>query len=134
MAFFGGLGSGLRERKRVTAAVLAIACIGVGTFLAGAWAASSQLSAPRPVAVSAPHPDNPPPPAEPKSDDMCCNMKKPDNMMPSAMPMPSSAPMPGGMPMPSRAPMPGGMPPHGSMPMPSGMPQHGSMPMPSGTA
>jgi hypothetical protein len=116
MGFFGGLGSSLRERKRVIAAVLAIVCIGVATFLAGAWATSSQMSAPHSVAVSAPHPDNPPPPAEPKSGEMCCNMKQPDKMMPSAMPMPSGRPTPGGM------------------PMPGGMPQHGTMPMPGPTA
>jgi hypothetical protein len=127
MGFFGELGSGLRERKRVIAAVLAIACIGVATFLAGAWATSSQISGPRSVAVSAPHPDDPPPPAEPKSGDMCCSMKQPDKMMPSAMPMPSGAPMPGGMPQHGGMPMPSGA------PMPGGMPQHGGMPMPGET-
>ncbi len=117
MGFFGEVGSRLRERKRVIAAVLAIASIAVATFFLGAWATSSPIFAPRPVAVSAPHPDDPPPPAKPKSGEMCCDKKQPDKMMPTAMPSPGGAPMPGGMPMPGGAPMPGGMPMPGSMPM-----------------
>ena len=127
MGFFGELGSNLRERKRLIAAVFAIACIAVATFLAGTWAGSSGMFTLHPVTASAPHPDNPPPPAAPKPGDMCCDMKMPDKMMPdmpkpSGMPMPSGTPMPGGM-MPSGTPMPGGM-------MPSGMIPSG-MPMPS---
>jgi hypothetical protein len=112
MGFFGELGSRLRGRKRVIAAVLALASIAVATYLAGAWATSWQMSAPRSVVVSAPHPDAPPPPDESESGEMCCKTKQPDKMMPGAMPMP------GGAPMPSGRPMPGGMPQHGRMPMP----------------
>jgi hypothetical protein len=120
MGFVGELGNGLRARKRVVAAVLAIACIGVATFWAGAWFHSTQMLPPRPVAVSAPRPDSPAPPA-PNGDDKCCDMKKPDKMMPGAMPMPGGTPMPSGMPMPS------------SMPMPSEVPMPGRMPMPGRT-
>ena len=111
MGFFGELGSDLRERKRLIAAVFASACIAVATFLAGTWAGSSGMFTLHPVTASAPHPDNPPPPAAPKPGDMCCGMKMPDKMMPD-MPKPS------GMPMPSETPMPGGMMPSGT-PMPS---------------
>jgi len=110
MGFFGELGSDLRERKRLIAAVFASACIAVATFLAGTWAGSSGMFTLHPVTASAPHPDNPPPPAAPKPGDMCCDMKMPDKMMPdmpkpSGMPMPSGTLMPGGM-MPSGTPMP----------------------------
>ena len=122
MGFFGELGSDLRERKRLIAAVFASACIAVATFLAGTWAGSSGMFTLRPVTASAPHPDNPPPPAAPKPGDMCCGMKMPDKMMPD-MPKPSGMPMPGGM-MPSETPMPGGMMPSGMMP--GGMPTPGN--------
>ncbi|MDT5409142.1 MAG: hypothetical protein QOG14_1362 [Mycobacterium sp.] len=131
MGFFGELGSDLRERKRLIAAVFASACIAVATFLAGTWAGSSDMFTLHPVTASAPHPDNPPPPAAPTPGDMCCGMKMPDKMMPD-MPKPSGMPMPGGM-MPSETPTPGGMMPGGMMPggmMPSGMMPSGT-PMPS---
>jgi hypothetical protein len=132
MGFFGELGSDLRERKRLIAAVFASACIAVATFLAGTWAGSSGMFTLHPVTASAPHPDNPPPPAAQKPGGMCCGMKMPDKMMPD-MPKPGGMPMPGGM-MPSESPMPGGMMPSetptpGGM-MPGGM-MPGGMPMPS---
>ena len=128
MGFFGELGSDLRERKRLIAAVFASACIAVATFLAGTWAGSSDMFTLHPVTASAPHPDNPPPPAAPKPGGMCCDMKMPDKMMPdmpkpSGMPMPGEAPMPRGM-MPGQTPMPGGMMPGGMMP--SGTPMPGN--------
>lgn len=123
MGFFGELGSDLRERKRVIAAVFAAACIALATFLAGTWAGSSGMFTLHPVTASAPRPDNPPPPAASKPGDMCCDMKMPAGKMMPDMPKPS------GMPMSSGTPMPGGMMP--SM-MPSGMMPSG-MPMPSKT-
>lgn len=133
MGFFGELGSDLRERKRLIAAIFASACIAVATFLVGTWAGSSGMFTLHPVTASAPHPDNPPPPAAPKAGDMCCDVKMPDKMMPdmpkpSGMPMPSGAPMPGGMMpggmMPSETPMPGAMMPGGMMPTGTPMPSN----------
>ena len=95
MGFFGELGSRLRERKRVIGAVVAFACIAVAVFLAGTWAGSSGVPAPRPMMTSAPHPNNPPKPGGSKPGDMCCGMSMPDMSMPSRMPMPSGMPMPG---------------------------------------
>ena len=57
MGFFGELGSDLRERKRLIAAVFASACIAVA-ILAGTWAGSSGMFTVHPVTASAPHPDN----------------------------------------------------------------------------
>jgi len=100
MGFFGELGSRLGERKRVIGAALAFACIAVASFLAGTWAGSPEVLAPRPVTNSAPHPNNPPTPGAAKPGEMCCGMSMPDMSMPSAMPMPSGMPMmPSGMPM-----------------------------------
>jgi hypothetical protein len=91
MGFFAELGSRLRVRKRVIGAVLASSCIAVASFLAGTWAGSSEVPAPRPVTTAAPHPDNPPKPGASKPGDMCCGMSMPDMSMPSGMPMPSKS-------------------------------------------
>ena len=95
MGSFSKLGSRLRERKRVIGAVLTFACIAVASFLAGTWAGSSGVPAPRPVTTSAPHPNNPPKPGASKPADMCCGMSMPEMTMPRGMPMPSGMPMPG---------------------------------------
>lgn len=117
MGFFSELGSNLRGRKRMIAAVFAFACMAVAIFFVGTWAGSSGMLTLHPVTASAPHPNNAPPPAAPKPDGMCCGMKMPADMKMPDMKMPSGMPMPGGMmpnmpsstPMPSGAPMPGGM-------------------------
>jgi hypothetical protein len=97
MGFFSELGSALRERKRVIAAVFAFGCIAVATFLAGTWAGSSEMFTPHPMTASTKHPQDPPPPAAPKPGGMCCEMQMPaDKMMPE-MPKPSGMPMPSGM-------------------------------------
>jgi hypothetical protein len=88
MGFFRELGSRIRERKRVIGAVLASACIAMAGFLAGTWAGSSGVPAPRPATTSAPHPNNPAKPGASKPGDMCCGMSMPDMSMPSGMPEP----------------------------------------------
>ncbi len=111
MGFFSELGSNLRERKRVIAAVLAFTGIAVAIFFIGTWVGSAGMFTLRPATASTPHPDNAP--AAPKPGGMCCDMKMPaDKMMPdmpNGMPMPRGAmpTMPSGMPMPN---MPSGMP------------------------
>lgn len=62
MGFFGKLGAGFRERKRVAAGIFAAAVIAMASFLIGTWAASSGAFTLRPPTVSGSHSSDVPAP------------------------------------------------------------------------
>jgi hypothetical protein len=136
MGFVGNLGTKLRERKRVVAAVLSITVMVVGVFLAGTWAGSSGALTGGPVKAATQRVPGAAPtrqaPDAPKPEGMCDKtmaMEKGPNPA-SGMPMGKmGADMSGGM---SMANMPMGNMPMGKIGpnMTSGMP----MPVPANTS
>lgn len=95
MGIFSNVGAGMRERKRLAAAVLAGACIALAAFFAGAWAGSSgalTLTS-SPANVSAPGAPMAPNMPTPMSGKMCCeHMKDMMKNMPNMSNMPGNTP------------------------------------------